>query len=63
MLASGRVLSREQLETQLYQWGHEVASNTVEVHVYNLRRKFWPGLITTLRGVGYTMPDPSKGAP
>jgi DNA-binding response OmpR family regulator len=55
MLSPGRVLSRAQLETQLYQWGHEVASNTVEVHVYNLRRKFWPGLIQTLRGVGYTM--------
>jgi DNA-binding response OmpR family regulator len=55
MLSSGRVLSREQLETQLYQWGHEVASNTVEVHIYNLRRKFWPGLINTLRGVGYSM--------
>ena len=56
MLSAGRVLSREQLEGQLYQWGHEVASNTVEVHVYNLRRKFWPGLIHTLRGVGYSMP-------
>jgi two-component system OmpR family response regulator/two-component system response regulator QseB len=55
MLSPGRVLSRAQLEIQLYQWGHEVASNTVEVHVYNLRRKFWPGLIQTLRGVGYTM--------
>lgn len=55
MLSAGRVLSREQLETQLYQWGHEVASNTVEVHIYNLRRKFWPGLIKTLRGVGYIM--------
>ncbi len=55
MLSAGRVLSREQLETQLYQWGHEVASNTVEVHIYNLRRKFWPGLIKTLRGVGYSM--------
>jgi DNA-binding response OmpR family regulator len=55
MLSAGRVLSREQLETQLYQWGHEVASNTVEVHIYNLRRKFWPGLINTLRGVGYSM--------
>jgi two-component system OmpR family response regulator/two-component system response regulator QseB len=55
MLSAGRVLSREQLETQLYQWGHEVASNTIEVHIYHLRRKFWPGLINTLRGVGYSM--------
>jgi two-component system OmpR family response regulator/two-component system response regulator QseB len=62
MLSAGRVLSREQLETQLYQWGHEVASNTVEVHIYNLRRKFWPGLINTLRGVGYSMSRTSVSA-
>ena len=61
MLAAGRVLSREQLESQLYQWGHEVASNTVEVHVYNLRRKLWPGVVETMRGVGYMMPRPGVG--
>lgn len=59
MLSAGRVLTREQLETQLYQWGHEVASNTVEVHISRLRRKFWPGLINTLRGVGYSMVRPT----
>ncbi len=54
MLASGRVLSREQIEQQLYSWGQEVDSNTVEVHVHHLRRKLGPALIQTLRGVGYT---------
>jgi DNA-binding response OmpR family regulator len=55
MLAAGRVLSREQLEQQLYSWGREVESNTVEVHIHHLRRKLRPGLIQTVRGVGYAL--------
>lgn len=49
----GRVLSRKQLEEKLYGWGDEVASNSVEVHVHNLRKKLGCDLIRTLRGVGY----------
>ena len=55
MLNAGRVLSREQLEQQMYKWGTEVASNTVEVHIYNLRRKLRAELIETVRGVGYVL--------
>jgi DNA-binding response OmpR family regulator len=55
MLNAGRVLSREQLEQQLYSWGHEVESNTIEVHIHHLRRKLQPDLIQTVRGVGYTV--------
>ena len=53
LLNAGRVLSREQLEQHLYRWGHEVESNTIEVHIHHLRRKMGAGLIDTLRGVGY----------
>jgi two-component system OmpR family response regulator/two-component system response regulator QseB len=56
MLNAGRVLSREQLEQQLYSWGHQVESNAIEVHIHHLRRKLQPELIQTLRGVGYTVP-------
>lgn len=55
MLGSGRVLSREQLEQQLYSWGQEVDSNAIEVHIHNLRRKLGSGLIQTVRGVGYML--------
>lgn len=56
MLNAGRVLTRDQVEQQLYQWGAEVSSNTVEVHVYHLRKKLHAGVIETIRGVGYMMP-------
>ncbi|MFM2067660.1 MAG: hypothetical protein RLZZ584_2569 [Pseudomonadota bacterium] len=55
MLGAGRVLSREQLEQQVYGWGQEVESNAVEVHVHHLRRKLGSSLIQTVRGVGYTL--------
>ena len=56
MMHAGHVLTREQLEKHLYIWGTEVSSNTVEVHIYHLRRKLGNDLIQTIRGVGYVMP-------
>jgi DNA-binding response OmpR family regulator len=52
---TGRVLTRRQLEAHLYGWGDEVESNTIEVHVHNLRKKLGCSLIRTVRGVGYTI--------
>jgi len=51
----GTVLSREQLESRLYGWHEEVASNAVEVHVHHLRRKLGTAWIKNVRGVGYKL--------
>jgi len=50
---AGRILSKAQLETKLYDWGEEVTSNTIEVHIHNIRKKLPIGFINTVRGVGY----------
>ena len=62
MRNAGRVLSREQLEQQMYSWGHEVESNTIEVHIHHLRRKLGSELIQTVRGVGYMVQREPSGA-
>ena len=49
----GRIQSKEQLENKLYEWGEEVASNTIEVHVHHVRKKLPKDFIKTVRGVGY----------
>jgi DNA-binding response OmpR family regulator len=53
LLNAGRVLSKAQIEEQLYGWGEEIESNAIEVFVHHLRRKLAPELIRTVRGVGY----------
>jgi DNA-binding response OmpR family regulator len=54
-LRAGQVLTRGQLESQLYEWDDALDSNAIEVHVHRLRRKLDPGLIRTVRGVGYML--------
>ena len=49
----GAVLSRAQLEERLYGWGEEIESNSIEVHIHNLRRKLGSDTIRNMRGVGY----------
>jgi len=55
LLHKGRIVSREQLEEALYGWGEEVESNTIEVHIYNLRKKLGSDTITTARRQGYSI--------
>lgn len=54
--SAGRVLSRAFLEEKLYNWDNEIESNTIEVYIHHLRKKFGSELIKTIRGVGYTVP-------
>lgn len=51
----GTIHTREALESKLYSAGEEVGSNTVEVHIHNLRKKLAVDLIKTVRGIGYTV--------
>ncbi len=57
-----QILTRPQIEESLYGWGSEVESNTVEVYIHLLRRKFGPSLIHTIRGVGYQLAPALAGA-
>ena len=56
MRNAGRFVSRARLEEGIYSWGEEVGSNTVEVYVSRLRKRFGGEAIETMRGVGYRMP-------
>jgi two-component system response regulator QseB len=53
----GRVMTRERLIQLLYGWNEEAESNTLEVHIHHLRKKFSSELIRTVRGVGYLVED------
>ena len=57
MIHPGRILSRSQIEEKLYGWQEEVESNAVEVHIHHLRGKLGPGMIQTVRGIGYRLGD------
>ncbi|WP_100550657.1 response regulator [Caedibacter taeniospiralis] len=50
---AGKVVSKTKLLEKLYGWDEEVDSNTLEVHIHNLRKKIQSKYIKTLRGVGY----------
>lgn len=53
----GQILSKAQLEERLYGWQEEIESNTIEVHVHHLRNKLGPGVVETVRGVGYRLAE------
>ncbi len=52
---SGKVLSKNKIEDKLYSWDDEIESNSVEVHIHNLRKKIGSDTIKTIRGVGYVI--------
>jgi two-component system response regulator QseB len=59
--SAGQVLSRAQLEESVYGWDGGVESNSLDVHIHRLRRKLYPEVIRTVRGVGYII-DPAPPA-
>jgi len=53
----GAVVAKSAIEDALYAFGSEVGSNTVEVYVSRLRKKLGKEAITTIRGLGYKVPE------
>jgi two-component system, OmpR family, response regulator len=49
------IVTRTQIQDALYAFESEVESNTVEVFVSQIRRKLRPGVIDTVRGLGYRL--------
>jgi len=55
MMRTDRVLTRRVLEEQTLPGSQTNASNTLDVHMANLRRKIGEGYIRTVRGIGYVI--------
>jgi two-component system OmpR family response regulator len=54
---AGRLVSKDQLVSDLCASGEEVSPNAIEVYVHRLRKKLEPGgvRIVTVRGLGYSL--------
>lgn len=59
MQRKGQVLSRTELSEHIYPQDGDRDSNTIEVFVGRLRKKLPPGLIETVRGMGYRLVEAS----
>ena len=46
-------ISKQHLENLLYSYSDEIESNTIEVHIHNIRKKTYNKIIKTVRGIGY----------
>lgn len=52
----GRVMDKEQIAEQLFDFDHDVGPNAIEVYIARLRKKLAAGLsIKTVRGLGYVV--------
>ena len=54
----GQIVSKSQIEDQIYAFDSEVESNTIEVYVSRLRKKLGKDVVQTLRGMGYRLGTP-----
>ncbi len=55
MRNQGKILTKEQIITHVWDYDADVLPNTVEANIKNLRRKVGENLITTVRGFGYKL--------
>lgn len=47
------IFSRARLEESIYGWNEEVESNSIEVHIHQIRKKLGKNVIRNTRNVGY----------
>jgi two-component system OmpR family response regulator len=55
----GTILSRSDLERQIYGWNEEVESNAIEFLIHTIRKKLGSAAIRNVRGVGWMVDRPS----
>jgi two-component system, OmpR family, response regulator len=53
MRKAGCLVTRAEIEEELYGFEDDIASNAIEVHIHNLRRKLGPHFIANVKGRGY----------
>lgn len=54
----GNVVSRDEIISSIYEHPENIASNTIDVMINNLRKKLNPGIITTIKTRGYMIEYP-----
>lgn len=62
MAKAGSPVHREILYNDIYSWDNEPSTNTLEVHIHNLRDKIGKSRIRTVRGFGYMLVKTSEDA-
>ncbi len=58
----GKVVSRTELIEHIYDQDFDRDSNTIEVFITRIRKKLGPDLISTTRGLGYSLNDINSAA-
>ncbi|GAA3842338.1 response regulator transcription factor [[Pseudomonas] carboxydohydrogena] len=53
LVRPGVIVSRNELEKEIYGWNEEVGSNAVEFFIHSIRRKFDTSIIRNVRGIGW----------
>jgi two-component system OmpR family response regulator len=59
LVRPGAILSRSDLERQIYGWNEEVESNAIEFLIHTIRKKLGAVAIRNVRGVGWMVDRPS----
>ena len=59
----GKIVSRTELIEHIYDQDFDRDSNTIEVFVTRIRKKLGADVITTIRGLGYSLEEPAEVRP